>query len=315
VEAEGDYYPIAAVLPGDNADPGCHSPLYAPDCGLKDGDYLISIDGHEVKKGDNVYAFLDGRLGAIVTITYNSEPTAEGAESYSFEPIGDEMELRYRRWVETCRKKVDEATNGEVAYMHLPDMGQRGLVEFAKVYYSQHYKKGLIIDDRYNGGGFTADMMLDRLERRLWSLTIPREGGILRNPENVFYGPMVLLINQDTGSCGEYFATAFKVKKMGKVIGMRTWGGAVGIEPHQDIVDGGVVTPPQFAPYSPFTHEWYFEGWGVEPDIELENWPSDVLAGRDAQLEKAIAVVLEDMGEYYREWDELPPPPEYPDKR
>ena len=305
----GDHYRIAAVLPGDNADPAYRSPLYAPDCGLKHGDYLIAIDGKEVKRGDNVFERLLGKSNAIVTITYNSDPVAEGASTYSFRPIGSEMELRYRRWVETCRATVDEATGGQVAYMHIPDMGERGLVEFAKVYFSQHFKKGLIVDVRYNGGGFTADMMLDRLERKLWSLTIPREGSILRNPESVFYGPMATIVNQDTGSCGEYFATAFQVKKLGKVIGMRTWGGAVGIEPHQHLVDGGVTTPPQFAPYSPFTNKWYFEGWGVEPDIEIENWPSDVLKGKDTQLEKTIETVLAGMKDFYSDWEELPPPP------
>lgn len=311
----GDYYRIAAILPGDNGDSQYYSPLYAPDCGVEEGDYLIAVDGREVRKGDNVYARLEGKTGAIVTITYNTEPSWEGAKSYSFKPVGSERELRYRRWVENNRARVEKATRGRVAYMHIPDMMDRGLVEFAKVYYSQHYKKGLIIDDRYNGGGFTADMMLDRLERRLWSLTIPREGGILRNPENVLFGPMVLVINEYTGSNGEYFATAFRVKKMGKIVGMRTWGGAVGIEPHQDLADGGTVTPPQFAPYSPWTMEWYFEGRGVEPDVEVQNLPSDVLQGNDPQLDKAIEIVLGEVKKYYRDWDDLPPPPEYPDKR
>ncbi len=126
---------------------------------------------------------------------------------------------------------------------------------------------------------------------------------------------MTCIINQDTGSCGEYFATAFRVKKLGRVIGMRTWGGAVGIEPHQSLVDGGTTTPPQFAPYSPFTNEWYFEGWGVEPDVEVENWPSDVLKGRDAQLETAISETLKGVKNFYADWDELPPPPAYKDKR
>jgi tricorn protease len=315
VAAPGNYYRIAKILKGDNADPAARSPLFAPDCGVKGGDYLIAVDGAPVKRGDNVYAFFEGKLNHIVTITYNENPTPEEAKTFSFKPIASDMELRYRRWVEGCRTKVNAATEGQVAYLHLPDMGERGLVEFAKVYFAQHYKKGLIIDDRYNAGGFTADMILDRLERRLWSLTIPREGGILRNPENTFFGPKTLIINQDTGSCGEYFATAFRVKAMGKIVGMRTWGGAVGIEPHQDLADGGTVTPPQFAPYSPWTKEWYFEGWGVEPDVEVENMPADVLAGKDAQLEKAIEIVLGEIKEYYEDWDELPPPPDYPDKR
>ena len=312
VEAPGDYYRIAAVLEGDNADPACTSPLFAPDCAVRAGDYLIALDGKEVRKGMNVYALLVDKVGVPVDLAYNGEPRAEGAKHYTFVPIADEGVLRYRRWVESRRALVDAATNGQVAYMHLPDMMQGGLVEFAKVYYAQHTRKGLVIDDRYNGGGFTGDMILDRLERRLWSLTQPREGGILRNPENVFYGPMVLVVNAYTGSNGEYFATAFQVKKLGPVVGMRTWGGAVGIEPRENLVDGGTVTPPQYAPYSPWTGTWCFEGHGVDPDVVVENRPEDEWAGRDPQLEKAVELVLARMKAYYKEWDELPGPPPYP---
>ncbi|MFH2000678.1 MAG: S41 family peptidase, partial [Planctomycetota bacterium] len=309
------YHRIKEILPGDNSDPQYFSPLQAPDCKIRSGDYLIAVDGKEIPRAENVYAAFLGKQNALVSVTYNAEPTAEGADTYTFEPIGNDMELRYLRWVNQRRAMVDEATQGTVAYVHLPDMGERGLIEFAKVYYSSFYKKAFIIDDRYNGGGFTADMILDRLERKLWSLTIPREGNILRNPENVFYGPLTVIVNEDTGSCGEYFATAFRAKKMGKIIGMRTWGGAVGIEPHQNLVDGGVVTPPQFAPYSPFTNDWQFEGWGVEPDIMVQNLPGDVIRGKDAQLEKAIETALGEMKDFFKEWDELPPPPAYPDKR
>jgi tricorn protease len=189
-------------------------------------------------------------------------------------------------------------------------MGADGLSEFAKVWYACYPKQGMIVDVRYNGGGFTGDQMIDRIERRLWAITKPREGKVVRDPERCFHGHVVFLINADTGSNGEYFAVAVKLDKLGTVIGTRTWGGAVGIEPHQRLVDGGVTTPPQFAPYG-LNGQWLIEGWGVDPDIEVENTPADVLAGRDAQLKAAIAHVLKQIAD---EPMTLPPPPAYPDK-
>ncbi len=311
IEGDAPYYQIKHIVPNQVLVPGERSPLDEPGCPIEVGHYLIAIDGMEVTTADNVYDFLQNKANRVVTLKYNTEPTAEGAETYRIKTLGSEWGIRYREWVEGCRMHVDETTAGRVGYVHLPDMGQNGLREFARYFYPQYHKHAMIIDARYNGGGFTADMILDRLEREIWSVSQPREGNGWRDPERVFVGPWVVLINEDTGSNGEMFAEAIKIKKMAPVIGMRTWGGSIGIEPHQPLIDGGTVTPPQFGLYG-LDRTWLIEGIGVVPDIEVQNMPGDVMRGKDAQLDAGIENVLQRLKE-----DgpfELPPPPAYPDK-
>jgi tricorn protease len=274
------------------------------------GHYLIAIDGEEVTTAENVYAFLQNKANAVVSLTFNDEPALEDAETYRITTLRSERAIRYREWVQVNRAYVNRMSDGTIGYVHIPDMGARGLVEFAKAFFPQYYKHGLVLDDRYNGGGFTADMIIDRLERKVWGVTQPREGGQLRDPERAFSGHYAVLINEDTGSCGEFFAQAIKLKGLAPVIGMRTWGGAIGIEPHQPLIDGGVVTPPQFGLYG-LERTWLIEGHGVDPDIEVQNMPGDVLQGKDAQLDKAIEVLLERIA---AEPPALPEVPPYPDK-
>ncbi|MCP4248611.1 MAG: protease, partial [bacterium] len=248
-EAGADYYRISRIIPGTPGDPGERSPFDEPGCPIKTGHYLIAIDGEPITTADNVYARLLDKADKVVKVTYNERPTGEGAQTYRVRTIGNERAIRYREWVDRNRAYVEKATDGKVGYLHIPNMGQSGLTEFAKAYYPAYYKQGFVIDERYNGGGFTGDMIIDRLERKLWAITQAREGGPMRDPERCFHGHFVVLINEDTGSNGEYFAEAIKLKGLAPIVGMRTWGGAVGIEPHQDLMDGGSVTPPQFAPY------------------------------------------------------------------
>ena len=309
-EPRAPYYRIAQVIPGTPGDPEARSPLAEPGCPIKVGHYLIAIDGEPVTTRDNVFAFLQDKADKTVTLTYSDRPDPEGASKHRVKTIPNENEIRYREWVGRNRAYVDSATDGQVGYVHLPNMMTDGLIEFAKVFYPLYYKKGFIIDERYNGGGFVGDMIIDRLERRLWALTQPREGGFIRDPERCFHGHMVVLINEDTGSNGEYFAEAIKRKKIAPLIGMRTWGGAVGIEPHQNLMDGGVTTPPQFAPYD-LNRQWMIEGHGVDPDFEVQNMPGDVLKGIDSQLDAAIKYVSDKLRD---EPMELPPRPDFPDK-
>ncbi len=308
--AEAPYHRIAQIIPGNNWNPRERSPLYAPDCPINEGDYLIAIDGEEVGGTDNVFRFLENKNGRVVSLTYNSEPSPENAQTYRLRTIGSERRIRYRQWVEDNRRAVDQATDGLAGYVHIPDMGQGGLIEFAKAWFPCYTKQAMVIDVRYNGGGFTGDMIIDRIERELWAITQPREGKVIRDPERVFHGHLVVLINEDTGSNGEYFSEAMKLKGLAKVIGMRTWGGAVGIEPHQRLVDGGTTTPPQFAPYG-LNRTWLIEGRGVEPDIEVQNMPGEVLQGQDRQLEAGIAYLLEKLA---TEPMNLPETPAFPDK-
>jgi tricorn protease len=189
-------------------------------------------------------------------------------------------------------------------------MMQGGLIEVARAFYPNHDAAALIVDDRYNTGGFVGDMIIDRLEREVWSMTKPREGLPIPNPERAFRGHVAVLVNHDTGSNGEYFAEAIKIKGLAPIIGERTWGGAIGIEPHQDLVDGALTTPPQFAPYG-LNGEWLIEGRGVEPDVPVDYPPSAALAGEDPQLKRAIEILLEKIAE---DPPADPAPPAYPVK-
>jgi len=305
------YYRIRHIYPGTPGVEDERSPLMEPGCPIRVGDYLIAIDGVEVPVGANLYEFLVNKRNRTVTLTYNTQPVKDGAKTYRVKTIGGEGALQYREWVDRNRALVDKASKGLIGYVHIPDMGAPGLVEFGKIFFAHHYKKGFIIDVRYNSGGFTADMLIDRLERRVWSLTKPREGKPINVPERTFYGHWVVLINENTGSSGELFSEAVKRMGLAPLIGVRTWGGSVGIEPHQLLIDGGTCTPPQFGAYG-LDRTWPIEGHGVDPDIEVENLPGDVLQGRDAQLETGIQNILQRLRDDPKD---LPPPPAYPDKR
>ena len=307
--ADSPFHRIAHVVPGVSWNPDEYSPLTSPGCGAKDGDYLIAIDGAVVSSSDNVYAHLQDKRGRLVTVAYSSQPSMDSVATCQVETIDDERSIRYREWVEGRRAYVAAASAGEIGYVHIPSMGQSGLAEFARSWYSQIGAQAMIIDVRYNGGGFVADMIIDRLERQVWSMTQAREGVAGTNPEKSFRGPLVVLISQDSGSNAEFFAEAIKRMNLGTVIGTRTWGGSIGIELHQDLVDGGITTPPQFGLFG-LDRTWLIEGRGVEPHIEVWNLPGDVLAGKDTQLDAAI----ENLKQQMPTGPNFPPPPEYPDK-
>ena len=310
VEPGADYYRIAHIIPGTPWKPSEQSPLATPGCPVKEGDYLIAIDGREVRTADNPFRYLQNKPSKVVTLTYNDKPSAEEAKTCRVKTIKSERPIRYREWVDRNRAYVDKASNGQIGYLHIPDMGQNGLKEFAPFYLPHHYKKAFVIDERYNGGGFTSDMIIQRLERKVWAYTQPREGMAIPEPERGFHGHLVVLINEDTGSSGEWFAEGIKRKGICPLIGMRTWGGAVGIELHQPLMDGGRTTPPQFGPYG-LDRTWLIEGYGVDPDIEVQNMPGDVVRGQDAQLDTAIEHLTKRIEEDPRD---MPPRPAYPDK-
>jgi tricorn protease len=303
---------IARILPGRDWDPSARSPLAEPGVNVHQGDFLLAVDGRPLAAGGNPYELLADRAGRLVELTVADNPEGKQPRTVLVQPLRGEGSLRYRAWVEANRRTVDEKSGGRLGYLHLPDMGEPGLVEFGAYWYPQSGKQGFIIDERDNGGGFVGDMIIDRLERVLWSMTIPREGGPGRNPERVFHGPLAVLISEDTGSNGEFFASAIRFRGLAPLIGMRTWGGATGIEPHQDLVDGGTVTPPQFGLYG-MDGKWGFEGHGVDPDIQVQNMPARVVAGQDDQLDAAIKNVLDRLAGGGSKWA-IPPVPAYPDK-
>ena len=308
--AGAGFYRISHILPGKAWSADMRSPLAEPGCPIKEGDTLIAVDGVEVSAADNVYSAFENKAGKLVALTYNSKPSAEGAKTYQTRTIKSEGEIRYRQWVDQRAALVEKLSGGQVGYLHLPDMEQDGLIEFARGFFPQAGKKAILIDARYNGGGFTAEMIIERLERKVWGVTQPREGKATLNPEAAARAHFAILINEDTGSDGEFFARAIQLKKIAPVFGMRTWGGAFGIEAHQNLVDGGTVTPPQFGLYG-FNGTWLFEGRGVDPDHEVQNEPGDVLKGKDAQLEAGVAYLMDQLK---AEPLGIPAPPPYPNK-
>ncbi|MDZ7271307.1 MAG: S41 family peptidase, partial [candidate division KSB1 bacterium] len=219
--------------------------------------------------------------------------------------------LYYFNWVEENIRKVTQATGGKVGYIHVPDMGVRGLNEFVKYYYPQLRKKGLIIDVRGNGGGNVSPMLIERLRREIAMITIARNTSPSVDPSGMLWGPKVCLCDEFSASDGDLFSFRFKQHKLGTLIGKRTWGGVVGIRGSLPLLDGSTLNKPEFSRYDIEGKEWIIEGVGVEPDIVVDNDPALEFAGVDQQLNKAIEVILKQLE---TEEKTIPPPPPYPVK-
>jgi tricorn protease len=278
---------------------------------MKEGDFILAIDGKPADKMPDLYAALLGKADKPVELTVNGTPSATGSRKVIVIPIEDESDLYYYDWVQHNIDYVNSKTNGEVGYIHIPDMGTTGLNEFVKYFYPQLTKKGLIIDDRGNGGGNVSPMIIDRLRQDLTRANMARNVEIPgHTPRQTIHGPMVMLINQYSASDGDLFPYAFEKHKLGTVIGMRTWGGVVGIRGSLPFIDGMNLLKPEFASYSADTSEWIVEGIGVEPDIVVDNDPAQEYKGIDTQLDKAIEVIVEQLKDY----KDVPPIPVAPDK-
>jgi len=303
---------IARILPGQSWIESRRSPLAAPGLRVSEGDYLLAVDGQALSGADDPYRLLAGTPGRTVTLTVNGKPTLEGAREVSVEPLPDEWDLRYSDWVERNRRKVEAESGGRVGYVHIPDMGVQGLAEFIRQYYPQVHKEGLVVDVRANRGGFVSQMILERLRRRVVAMSNQREEAPTTYPLAAFHGPMVAVANQYSASDGDIFAWAFRAYGLGPIVGERTWGGTVGIRfLAGGMVDGGYTTVPEFGIYG-LQGNWIAENEGVAPDIEVDNLPADVAAGRDPQLERAVAEVLKRVE---AEKPSLPPRPGSKDLR
>ncbi len=237
----------------------------------------------------------------------NEKPQQEGSREVTVVPIADEQPLYYYEWVEGNIKKVSDASGGKVGYLHIPDMSSEGLNEFVKYFYPQLKKKALIIDDRGNGGGNVSPQIIERLTRKLAFMKIARNTTPSPDPFESFYGPKVCLINEFSASDGDLFPYRFKLNKLGKLIGKRTWGGVIGIRESLPLLDGGYLMKPEFATYAAEGKEWIIENKGVEPDIVVENDPAEEYAGTDAQLNRAIEEALTELKT--GEWKMPGPPP------
>ncbi len=306
------YYKVDKILEGANWSKDLRSPFNEIGVNVKEGDFILAVNGNSTKEMINIYASLVGDANQQIELTVNSKPDMNGSRKVVVIPLADESGLYYYDWVQNNIRKVSEATNGEVGYIHIPDMGPDGLNEFIKHFYPQIMKKGLIIDDRGNGGGNVSSMIIERLVRQMVLTDVARnQTKGTPDPSGTFVGPKVLLIDNYSASDGDIFPYRFKTMKMGKLIGVRTWGGVVGIRGPLPLIDGGKQYKPEFASYSPDGKSWPIEGYGVDPDIYVDNNPAQEYAGVDAQLNKAIEVIKEEMKNYKGYVQPVPP---YPDR-
>lgn len=311
-DAASGYFKVKEIIEGANWNAATRSPLTMPGVDVKKGDYILSINGQSLKETANIFKYLLDTDGKTVELEVNTVPDTKGARKVLVTPLGNESALYYYHWVQNNTRKVSEATNGEVGYIHIPDMGVNGLNEFAKHYYPQLNKKALIIDDRGNGGGNVSPMIIERLLRTPTYYTMhtnQAEGNV--NPGGTFVGPKVLLINEYSASDGDLFPYRFKHYNLGTVIGKRTWGGVVGYSGTVPVVDGGAIVTPSYAPFATDGTGFIIEGEGVEPHITLENDPYKEYNGEDEQLNKAIEIALQKLKEdTFKE----PVIPAFPDK-
>ncbi len=293
VDAQSGRYQLARILRGQNEEERYRSPLTEVGVNVEVGDYVLAIDGVELRSDTDPYQLLRGKADRPVEFTVNARPTLDGSRKVVFKPVTTETELFYLDWVLANRERVDRMSGGRLGYLHVPDMGADGIREFIKWYYGQVRKEGLVIDDRNNGGGNVSQMLIERLRRVLLATDYSRNSDFTGTyPQVVFHGPMVCLINQNSASDGDIFPWMFQTAKLGPVIGKRSWGGVVGITNHGPLIDGGGVNVPEFG-HADASGQWAVEGWGVEPDIEVDNDPASVLKGGDPQLERGVQELLE----------------------
>ena len=292
LDEKAGRYRLVEILQGQNEEPGYRAPLTEVGVEVEDGEYVLAIDGEELKAGDNPYRVLIDRADRPVTFTVNGKPEMDGAREVTFTPVTDEDALRYLAWVKRNYERVEELSGGRVGYMHIPDMGASGLSEFIKWFYPQIRKQGLVVDVRGNGGGNVSQMLIERLRRDLLGTRFARTVESPRTyPGTVFHGHLACLLNEDSASDGDIFPHMFRQAGLGPLIGKRSWGGVVGITGHGPLIDGGSVFVPQFGTNA-LDGSYIIEGHGVDPDIEVENDPKSVIDGGDPQLERAVEEIL-----------------------
>ncbi len=312
-DAPNGMYRIKKIYPGENWHANTRSPLTEPGVNVKEGDYLLAVNGRALRMPQNPYELFTNTVNETVTLTVNSKPSEDGSHTVQVKPIGDEYDLREQNWIESNRKKVDAATNGRVGYVYLPDMGAPGLDQFVKQWFPQVRKEGMIIDVRYNGGGFVDQLIFERLRRTLAAMSSARNFESTPIPFPSFYGHMACITNHYAASDGDFFSYFFKQYKLGPLIGERTWGGVRGIRGQIPLIDGGYITRPEFSLYG-LDSKWLIENKGVQPDIVVENRPDLVVKGQDTQLEKAIELVMKEIQANPKKLPPLPPDlPAYPE--
>jgi tricorn protease len=293
-EIANGRYRLKKVYGGLNWNPQLRAPLTEPGVNAKAGEYLLAVNGRDLRPPANVYSLFENTSGKIVEITLGPNADGSGSRTVQVVPIASEAALRNRDWVEGNLKKVDKATGGRVAYVYVPNTAGSGHAYFKRYFYPQVHKDAVIVDERFNGGGSVADYYIDILRRPFIANWAMRYGADLKTPFASIQGPKVMIIDETAGSGGDLLPWMFHKYKMGPLVGQRTWGGLVGTLGFPVLMDGGSITAPNLAIWTP-EEGWVVENEGVPPDIAVEQTPADVIAGRDPQLEKAIEVVMAEL--------------------
>ncbi|HEU5165516.1 MAG TPA: PDZ domain-containing protein, partial [Chitinophagaceae bacterium] len=286
-QADGNNYKIKKIIRGAPWDAEVRSSLDQPGVTIKEGDYILAVNGVPLTSSQEPFIAFTGLANKTVELTYNSKPSWDGAKTAIVKTLDDEYRLRNLAWIEGMRKQVDEETNGEAGYIFVPSTGVDGQNELIRQFNAQWDKKALVIDERFNNGGQIPDRFIEMLNRDPLAFWAIRDGSDWPWPPFANFGPKVMLINGWSGSGGDAFPDYFRRKKLGPLIGARTWGGLIGISGVPGLVDGGGVTVPTFRMYNP-DGTWFKEGHGVEPDIAVPEDLSMMAKGKDPQLEKGI---------------------------
>jgi len=301
-------YRFTRVYSGENWNPQLRAPLTQPGVNVHEGDYLLAVNGKDLRAPDNLYRAFEATADKAVTIKVGPTPDGKGSREVTVVPIESDNALRNLAWIEGNRRKVNDMSEGKVAYVYLPDTGAGGYRNFNRYFFAQVDKQAAVIDERFNGGGLAADYIIEYLRRPLLNYWTSRTGKVYTTPGGAIFGPKVMIINEFAGSGGDAMPWYFRKAGVGKLVGKRTWGGLVGIGGYPPLMDGGMVTAPNFAFFSP-DGTWDVENHGVAPDIEVDLDPYEVRAGRDPQLEKAVATVLDELK---KNPQQVPKRPAYP---
>jgi tricorn protease len=307
-QASGKYQ-IAKIYNGENWNEARRSPLTEQGVDVKEGDYLLAINGTELNLNQNPYELLENTVGKTVEITVNSKPESAGAKTYTIRPISSELELLNLTWVNERRALVDKLSGGKIGYIYVPNTAVEGNRELHRGMYAYNEKDALIIDDRYNGGGFIPDVMTDLLDRKTLSYWQRNGLSAMKTPGVAHNGPKVMLTNGYSSSGGDAFPYYFRKKGLGTLIGTRTWGGLVGMSGNAGLVDGGYIAVPRFGIYDE-NEQWIIEGTGVSPDIEVVDRPDQLAKGVDPCIEKAVEVLLKQLQENPVKKVNAPAPPD-----
>jgi tricorn protease len=293
-EVVDGYYRLQRIYRGLNWHPELRAPLTEPGVNVAEGEYILAVNGRALRAPTNIYSLFEKTADRQTELLVSPTTSMADGRRVNVVPIASETALRHWSWVEANRQKVDDLSHGRVAYVYMSDTALEGYAAFNRYYFSQLGREAVVLDERFNGGGSVADYVIDLLDRPLLSYWATREGKIFSTPNASIFGPKVMIINELAGSGGDAMPLFFRRRGLGKLVGKRTWGGLIGIYDNPVLLDGGFVSAPRLAIFSP-EGQWEVENEGIAPDVVVEMTPKLVIAGQDPQLEKAVEIVLAEL--------------------